>query len=385
MKQIRDNKTFEEDGYKSIYEFAEDVYGITRSTASRWMEINDKFSKDGNSPELAAEYKEYGKSQLQEMLYLDNKQLEEVNPDMTVREIKGIRKPEPEKKTSPIQRNCITGKSQYGNCVCCGANGVDCCAQCAEFCNGRCGWCGEIEPPVCDVAQEESEEIISEGDTDQDDSVIEATENVVEPSRNVVEITENVVESTEDGSESTEIVVEKIPEQWNPIFVRDQLEQEEKTLKECFEVEGLPQAVLIKQEALVKGLRLILDEVECEEEEAEEADPDESIAVQPELPVLKNNVQREEFIENYNTWPIWFKVPEASETYYRYNLPDGSSIVICEYKQYVEWKERYVDENPETVYTREYLLKPGYHYLNDCCTNTTTLIERLKEVQKHGR
>lgn len=33
---------------------------------------------------------------------------------------------------------------------------------------------------------------------------------------------------------------------------------------------------------------------------------------------------------------------------------------------------------------REYLLKPGYHYLEDCRTNTTTLIEHLKNVQRKG-
>lgn len=37
-------------------------------------------------------------------------------------------------------KTCITGKSKYGNCNCCGANGVKCCAECKEDCNCRCGW-----------------------------------------------------------------------------------------------------------------------------------------------------------------------------------------------------------------------------------------------------
>lgn len=103
---------------------------------------------------------------------------------------------------------------------------------------------------------------------------------------------------------------------------------------------------------------------------------------QPELPKLKNNDQRKEFLKDYRRWPVWFNVPQADEVYYRYNLPDGSAIVICEYKQYVTWKERYTDENPESIYTKSYLLEHGYHHLHDCETNETALVKKLMEVQK---
>ena len=93
MKYIRDNELFREDGYESIWEFAEDNYGIKKSTASRWMSMNDKFSQGGNSPILAEEFRDFEKSQLQEMLYLDDKQIETVTPDMTVKEIREVRKP----------------------------------------------------------------------------------------------------------------------------------------------------------------------------------------------------------------------------------------------------------------------------------------------------
>ena len=94
MKYIRDHELFREDGYESIWEFAEDNYGIKKSTASRWMSMNDKFSQGGNSPVLAEEFRDFEKSQLQEMLYLDDKQIEAVTPDMTVKEIREVRKPE---------------------------------------------------------------------------------------------------------------------------------------------------------------------------------------------------------------------------------------------------------------------------------------------------
>ena len=67
-----------------------------------------------------------------------------------------------EKKIKPYDRGCITGKSPSGNCVCCGKGGVECCAQCKEKCNGRCGWL-DVVP-----AQQEPEEQI-QGQTEIQD------------------------------------------------------------------------------------------------------------------------------------------------------------------------------------------------------------------------
>ena len=103
------------------------------------------------------------------------------------------------------------------------------------------------------------------------------------------------------------------------------------------------------------------------------------------FPVLRNNDQRKEFLKGFHDWAVWFTVPEANETYYRYNLPDGSSIVICEYRVWVDWKAKYTNENPDSTQTRCHLLKPGYHYLHDCKTNESAIVEHLKNVQKRIR
>lgn len=93
LKLIRDNEMYHQDGFKDIWEFAQDTYGISKSTCSRWMAMNDKFSQGGNSPYLKEEYRDFGKSQLQEMLYLTDEQMEQARPDMTAKEIREIRKP----------------------------------------------------------------------------------------------------------------------------------------------------------------------------------------------------------------------------------------------------------------------------------------------------
>lgn len=93
LKLVRDKKMYRDDGHESIWDFAKAEYGISRSTASRYMSMNDRFSKDGNSPVIRDEYKNFGKSQLQEMLSLTDEQAEQVRPTDRVEDIRNIRKP----------------------------------------------------------------------------------------------------------------------------------------------------------------------------------------------------------------------------------------------------------------------------------------------------
>lgn len=159
---------------------------------------------------------------------------------------------------------------------------------------------------------------------------------------------------------------------------------------------GLP----VSCNALVCGECLFVDALSCQDsikewaeseyverpqdmdKEMVDAAMEDERAAQPKFPRLKNNEQRKEFLSKYRDWPVWFEVPQADEVYYRYILPDGTAIVICEYKQYVEWKEKYTDENPESTYTKLYLLEPEYHHLHDCETNETALVRKFMEVQK---
>lgn len=93
LKVIRDKELYREAGYENVWDYAADRFGFSKSTASRYMTRNDKFSVGGNSPVLAEEFREYSKAQLQEMLSLDAEQMSAVTPDMTVREIRELRRP----------------------------------------------------------------------------------------------------------------------------------------------------------------------------------------------------------------------------------------------------------------------------------------------------
>lgn len=94
LKRIRDSRDYEMDGYTSLWECAESEFGLKVSEASRAMSMNDKYSIDGNSPFIQDTYKDYNKSQLQEMLTMSDEQIEQVSPDMSIKDIRKIKNPE---------------------------------------------------------------------------------------------------------------------------------------------------------------------------------------------------------------------------------------------------------------------------------------------------
>ncbi len=94
LRRVRDGKLYLEDGYRNIHEFAREEFGMQKSTVNHCIRINAEFSEGGNSPVIDARYKEFGKTQLQELLYVPEEKRDEVTPDMTVAEIREIHKPE---------------------------------------------------------------------------------------------------------------------------------------------------------------------------------------------------------------------------------------------------------------------------------------------------
>ena len=441
MKYIRDHELFREDGYESIWEFAEDNYGIKKSTASRWMSMNDKFSQGGNSPILAEEYRGFEKSQLQEMLYLDDKQMETVTPDMTVKEIREVRKPEPLSAYGTKRRvyqegsliktaGCEGGHDCFMCSQDCLIRGEDCCCKDAPMSNPfpcemidiipalrnnlgeRCLFvnqdladhyptgdarpccedCKDPCPMECDRAlfargekteddsadDEENAVATSQRDDSDPDGLVDMNppEDVNDhadlcenPAEEVEEVEAEVVEQDELPADGK---FEELSDKTDMDLLRDLLEQEKYRLGLMREEYSENDIRVRKQKLIVGAYAGMIADLDLYTDQNRK---------QPELPKLRNNNQRKAFLNNYREWPVWFRVNEASEVYYRYDLPDGSSIVICEYHFYLPW----LSKDQDRTGTREYLLKPGYHYLEDCKTNTTTLVEHLKNIQKGAK
>lgn len=98
LRQIEDQKLYEQDGYKSIAEFAKEEYGLEPSTTSRFMSINREYSIDGYSEQLRPEFADLGRSQLEEMLKLPDHDRSMIQPETSredIRDLKRFNKVEP--------------------------------------------------------------------------------------------------------------------------------------------------------------------------------------------------------------------------------------------------------------------------------------------------
>lgn len=89
LKQIRDSGML--DGAADIFEFANNEYGLGKSTVSRFIAINEKFSEGGNSIELKDEYKRFSSSKLSEMLTLPDNECEMITERTTIKEIRELK------------------------------------------------------------------------------------------------------------------------------------------------------------------------------------------------------------------------------------------------------------------------------------------------------
>lgn len=98
LRKIDDNELYKQDGYKSIAEFAKAECGLSPSDTTRFIQINKKYSADGNSEELRPEFLEYGQSKLAAMLALPDSDLNMITPQTSredIRELNRFNKSDP--------------------------------------------------------------------------------------------------------------------------------------------------------------------------------------------------------------------------------------------------------------------------------------------------
>ena len=68
LSRINRSEAYKMDGYNSIAEFALAEYGMNPSGVSRFMTVYEKYSEEGDSPELKEQYRGFKFAQLTEML-----------------------------------------------------------------------------------------------------------------------------------------------------------------------------------------------------------------------------------------------------------------------------------------------------------------------------
>ena len=90
LRQIRDSGML--DGCEDIFAFAQKEYGLGKSTVSRFIAINERFSEGGCSLELRREYQAIGSSKLSEMLALTDSECQLITERTTVKEIRELKR-----------------------------------------------------------------------------------------------------------------------------------------------------------------------------------------------------------------------------------------------------------------------------------------------------
>lgn len=437
LKYIRDHEQFREDGYESIWEFAEDNYGIKKSTASRWMAMNDKFSRDGNSPILAEEYRGFEKSQLQEMLYLDDKQMETVTPDMTVKEIREVRKPEepvrelkkPDERDrgylkaaarklieslhkwfladfmnrvdlvdrSPAELKKELGKdrrvwhflTEKGVAR---INLLDDCVQIWDEkneCIGDFDWfylAAAIQSMwnivAMENAQKSRQESVATSQQEEPEPILDMN-SPEEPSEPEVVTGENVEVVDVAEEEPAEELYEETTDQSDIDLLGEELEKAKDNLDLMLSCYSEKDIRVRKQKLLVgalAGMLCDLDVVDVPESE------------QPELPIFRNNDQRKAWLRNYKAWGLWYEDKNIGARYYKYDFENGARLIA---ETYMHPGDKYMPEHessflhlvggPEPVRKNGISKWVRHERYDRFPSNETELVEFLKYVQKEGR
>lgn len=100
LRQIRDSQMY--DGHEDVFSFAQAEYGLSKSTVSRFIAINERFSENGNSLELKEEFRQISSSKLSEMLSLSDEECQLITEQTTVSDIRKYKEFKAEEKAQPI-------------------------------------------------------------------------------------------------------------------------------------------------------------------------------------------------------------------------------------------------------------------------------------------
>lgn len=375
LKNIRDRELFLEAGYHNIWDYARERYGFSKSTASRYMARNDRFSVGGNSPILAEEYREYSKAQLQEMLSLDGEALDQVTPEMTVRQIRDL-KQLPSKEIPYYE---IPGQITLSDFPDLGMQenadpepvfkGRRWEVSSAELLGGEQGN-HEVATSQQDGAKHLPQEPKTEGVLQE--MPISETEGVIDG---------GFVEAEASGTDfRQEDILTDLQ------IARQELEKEQKLLSQGLQLISDEKDIYIR---MMKIRVAALASCVCDLEEIENPAPLPEPIEQPEPPVWKNNEQRKEWLRNYRDWGLWYRDERLGIEYYKYDFENGARLIAEVYPEdrHGRWFSSsylHLVGGPEPPKHPQYGFgKWGRH---ECYTkhpdSETELVEFLKFVQK---
>lgn len=103
LTRIDRSGAYKNDGYSSIAEFAAAEYGMTRTGVSRFMNVYETYSADGDTPELKEQYREFKFSQLTELLQVQEADRQMFTPEVKREDIREFQRFEKENEADPAR------------------------------------------------------------------------------------------------------------------------------------------------------------------------------------------------------------------------------------------------------------------------------------------
>ena len=103
LTRINASKAYILDGYNSITEFAKAEYDMNPDGVSRFMNVYERYSVPGDTPELQEQYKDFKFAQLSEMLQLSSEDQQMITADTKRDDIRELKKFNKENEHNPEQ------------------------------------------------------------------------------------------------------------------------------------------------------------------------------------------------------------------------------------------------------------------------------------------
>ena len=120
LREMKVCEYYRDLGYSDFMECVEKNFGLDKSAVSRYINLWENFcardDSGGKKMWIDEKYKDYGYSQLCEMLSLSSDERKEIKPDMTVSQIRDVKKQLKEsKKVATSQPNITDAESEEKN------------------------------------------------------------------------------------------------------------------------------------------------------------------------------------------------------------------------------------------------------------------------------
>ena len=102
LTRIDKSQAYKHDGYNTITEFARAEYGMNPSGVSRFMNVYERYSAPGDTPELQEQYRDFKFAQLVEMLQLPKEDRQIFRPEDKREDIRELQKFNKENENNPM-------------------------------------------------------------------------------------------------------------------------------------------------------------------------------------------------------------------------------------------------------------------------------------------